>query len=446
MVVVGSTLDERAWEARLDSLDERERASALEALAAEADGIIAASPPCFQPGNMHGHSFHSFNCYGYSPARYALLARRFGMEVAGMVDFDVLDGLEEFHETGRLLNLRTVVSLETRVYVPEFADRVINSPGEPGIAYHMACGFAFRPTQPRAAAFLHDLRERSARRNRAVVARVNPFLAPATVDYESDVLPLTPGGNATERHIVLAYARKAAALFSGDGLVAFWREKLGNDVHPADLPESPRFLNLLRSRTMKIGGVGYVQPDAGAFPTLAEFNSWAMRSGALPTVAWLDGSSPGEQAMEEYMDLNERGGACALNVIPDRNFTPGVRDDRLQRLYDVVARATSRHWIVIAGTEMNSYGQLFVDRFDTDELRPLVPVFQRGARVLYAHTALQRHCGVGFIGPWADLHLPQRADRVAWFEDLGRRLNPVAERKLEGVGPADTPESILRRL
>ena len=54
------------------------------------------------------------------------------------------------------------------------------------------------------------MRGTSEQRNRAMLERVNAFLDPLALDYEQDVLPLTPKGNATERHLCLAYARKAA--------------------------------------------------------------------------------------------------------------------------------------------------------------------------------------------------------------------------------------------
>ena len=68
-------------------------------------------------------------------------ARKAGLAFAGIVDFDVLDGADEFLAAGRLIGLKTCVSLESRVFVPEFATRVINSPGEPGVSYHMGVGF-----------------------------------------------------------------------------------------------------------------------------------------------------------------------------------------------------------------------------------------------------------------------------------------------------------------
>ena len=75
------------------------------------------------------------------PARFVVEAKREGLEMGGIVDFDVLDGLEEFWEASRLLDLKGCVGIESRVFVPEFSDREINSPGEPGISYHMGTGF-----------------------------------------------------------------------------------------------------------------------------------------------------------------------------------------------------------------------------------------------------------------------------------------------------------------
>ena len=85
--------------------------------------------------NAHAHTFYSFNYKGYSPTTFALEAKRAGLEIGGIVDFDVLDGLEEFWTASRRLDLKGCIGLESRVFVPEFSERVINSPGEPGITY-----------------------------------------------------------------------------------------------------------------------------------------------------------------------------------------------------------------------------------------------------------------------------------------------------------------------
>jgi hypothetical protein len=358
--------------------------------------------------NLHSHTFFSYNAYGYSPSHFAWLARQRGLGVAGIVDFDVLDGLEEFLDACQLIGLKGVVSLESRVFVPEFATRVINSPGEPGIAYHMGVGFPRAIPHP----LLDQMRRTAEQRNRELVARVNTFTAPATLDYDRDVVPLTPKGNATERHICDAYSRKGDA--------DFWRRKLGDC--PAD---SAKLQALIRSKTMKQGGVGYVQPGKDSFPLMAEMNRFVLAAGAIPTLTWLDGTSDGEKCIEEWFAVAKASGAAALNIIPDRNYTPGVKDQKLQNLYDVVALAEKHGFPIIVGTEMNAPGNRFVDAFDTAELKPLLPVFLKGAHIVFAHTMLQRHDGNGYLSDWAQQTFSTVADKNEFFEKLGRDLSPT---------------------
>jgi hypothetical protein len=397
--------------------------------------------------NLHGHTFFSYNCYGYSPSRYAWLAFRHGFEAVGAVDFDVVDALEEFHEACRMLNLRSVVSLESRVFVPEFSTRVINSPGEPGVAYHMAAGFTGQPQEPDAAAFLQSMRASSERRNRDLLARVNAFTVPVTLDYEKDVLPLTPKGNATERHIVMAYAKKAAAIFSNRmALAEFWKQKIGATDADLDLPDGPKLLNLIRAKTMKKGGVGYVQPGKDTFPLMADMNRFALQSGAIPMAAWLDGMSDGEKSMEELLRVSMSTGVAAFNIIPDRNYTPGKPDQKLQNLYDVVKLADGLHLPIIIGTELNSAGNKFVDRFDTEEIKPLVPIFRKGWRILYGHTVLQRAAGLGYCSEWAARNFKDASGKNTFFGGVGRLTTPATESRFSGIGPDTTPDEILHRL
>ena len=196
--------DSTRLEEKLDSFDDCERREALAALWDEVQQGRTHLPSAGEKINLHCHTFFSYNAYGYSPSKFAWLARKAGLAVAGIVDFDVLDGLDEFLRAGAQLGLRTCAGLETRVYVPEFADFVINSPGEPGISYHMGVGLPTAELRPPLGHFLRRLRRTSEERNRALVARVNAFLDPVVQSYEEDVLPLTPSGTATERHICLA--------------------------------------------------------------------------------------------------------------------------------------------------------------------------------------------------------------------------------------------------
>ncbi|MHC4517170.1 MAG: PHP domain-containing protein, partial [Planctomycetota bacterium] len=290
-------------EQQLDSFNAGQRERALAELCEQATSGYIELPEPSGFVNIHCHTFFSYNAYGYSPSKFAWLARKAGLAVVGTVDFDVLDALNEFRQACRLLGLKGCSGLETRVFVPEFATRVINSPGEPGISYHMGVGFPNANVPESQTAFLQGLKEMAQQRNRDLMGRVNKYLRPAELDYERDVLTLTPAGNATERHMCLAYARKAVELFgAGDKLAEFWTEKLGVDAEPLELPEGRDLLNTIRAKTMKRGGVGYVQPDKGSFPLMADTNRFIGASGGMPVHTWLDGTSDGEQAIEELLD------------------------------------------------------------------------------------------------------------------------------------------------
>jgi len=145
----------------------------------------------------------------------------------GIVDFDVLDGVDEFLNACERIGVRGSAGVETRVYLPEFAAREINSPGEPGVYYHMGIGFTSSGAPAGAAGILAGMRDRAARRNREMMARVNAYLDPVTIDYERDVLPLTPAGNATERHMLVAYMRAAEAAYSRDSGIRGRKETEG---------------------------------------------------------------------------------------------------------------------------------------------------------------------------------------------------------------------------
>ncbi len=435
-------------EQQLDSFDARERKQALLSLLEEVKTGEVKLP---EPGrfvNLHCHTFFSYNTYGYSPTKFAWLARKAGLAVVGTTDFDVLDALDEFREACRLLGLKGCSGLETRVYVPEFSTRVINSPGEPGISYHMGVGFPSAKVPASQRAFLKGLKQTAQQRNRDLMQRVNRYLSPIELDYEADVLTLTPAGNATERHMCLAYARKARDRFgaTSDELAAFWSQKLGADAKKLGLPEGRDLLNTIRAKTMKRGGVGYVQPDSGSFPRMADTNRFILAAGGMPVHTWLDGTSDGEQAIEELLNVAMSTGAVALNVIPDRNYTPGSPDQKVKNLYRVVEVAERRHLVIVEGTEMNSPGQKFVDDFNSQELAPLLPVFLKSAYVVYAHSVLQSHCGLGYTSAWADKHFGTADRKNAFYEEVGATLKPGQEDALARLNSKATPDAILKKV
>jgi hypothetical protein len=438
-------------ETHLNDFNPAVRAQALADLMILAEQGALPLGPEAEVANLHCHSFFSFNAYGHSPTSLAWLARRRGCKLMGIVDFDVLDGVEEFLAACQTAGVRGSAGMETRVFIPEFATREINSPGEPGVYYHMGIGFTSSHVPESAASILRSMRRRAAQRNRDMAARINAYLAPVTIDYERDVLPLTPSGNATERHMLRAYVRTAES--SVPNTAEFWAAKLGLPVDQAAamLADGPKFQNLLRSKLMKRGGVGYVQPTYASFPTVEEFHQLIIACGALPCATWLDGMSAGEQAVEELLELLIGKGVVALNIIPDRNWNISaseMRRQKVQKLYEVVQMAERLALPLNVGTEMNSYGQKLVDDFDASELAPVRQAFLDGAYVIFGHTVLQQALGLGYQSDWARTHLPSRRERNAFYTQVGRqaRPGPTGLALLKQLTPAPPPAEILARL
>jgi hypothetical protein len=434
-------------EQQLSDFDPHVRAQRLAELVALVDEGRITCQPEVQAVNMHCHTFFSFNGYGYSPTRLAWIGKKRGLQAMGIVDFDVLDGVDEFLQACDVVRLRGSAGVETRVYIPEFSTREINSPGEPGIFYHMGIGFTSSQAPEGVQGILEGMRRRASDRNRGLIERVNAYLAPVTVDYERDVLPLTPSGNATERHITAAYA--AVAERAVPDVARFWADKLQVDRdRAAALVESlPDLKNAIRSKLMKRGGVGYVQPDHRSFPSVKEVNDLVLACGALPCATWLDGTSAGEEAEEELLALLIEKGVVALNIVPDRNWNiadPQDKRIRVQNLYDIVDLAQALDLPVNVGTEMNKHGLKVVDDFDAPDLVPLRQAFLDGAMFIYGHTVAQRALGIGYQSKWARSELPTRRERNAFYTALGRRVPPglAGLQELKQIG-VRTPIEIL---
>ncbi|MFA5042936.1 MAG: hypothetical protein WC381_03460 [Kiritimatiellia bacterium] len=428
---------------QLDSFDREERRQALMSLAACCG---ASLPAPTERVNMHMHSFFSYNTKGYSPSHIAWEARRQGLFAAGLCDFDVLDGLEEFLAAGAILGLRATVNLETRAFFSDYAQVDINSPGEPGVAYIMGAGFAHSPKPgSRAAATLLYYRRQAGERNRALVARINARLPEIALDYDAEVLPLSPGACPTERHIVGAYREKAAAVFKTPvDLFAFWSRLM--KARPSDVEtwskNMPVMEDKIRAVLAKSGGIGYERPTAKTFPPADDFVAWVRECHALPMATWLDGMSQGEADALKMLECLRARGVCALNIIPDRNHRiadPAVRDVKLRKLAEVMAAAEKLQFPVNIGTEMNKDGQPFVDDTGGEALRPYHAIFLRGACIMVGQTLLARYADFSYVGAAAQAEFGDNAgQKNDFFEAVGRLppLTTVLAEKLSALGPA----------
>ena len=439
---------------RLLDLDPAVREQALNELLADAERGALVFPSERPVVNMHCHSFYSYNGYGHSPASLAWLAKSQGWHALGVVDFDVLDALDETYRVCDRLNVRVSSGLETRVYVAELADREINSPGEPGIFYLVGMGFPAQEPPEVAAPVLQAMRDGAEVRNREMADRINAYLDPVAIDYDADVIPLTPSGNATERHMLVAYDAAARRVWTDRAaLVAFWAEVLGVDqaTMAGSLGEVPGVNDLIRSKLMKQGGVGYVAPGPATFPPLGTVAEAILACGALPLAAWLDGSSAGEAALDELLELNVAHGVAGVVVIPERNWNFGdveVRRAKVRELDRLMATARAMHLPIVAGTEMNKAGQPVLDDFDAAPLAPYRRELVGGADWCCGHTLLARTCGLGYQSEWATQSLPERKARNVFYQEVGARVVPsqIGNQRLAKIDTAWEPGRVLEEI
>jgi hypothetical protein len=405
----------------LSDFNEPVRRAALQQLAA-----TARFP---EPGslfNMHCHSFFSYNADGWSPSRVAYECRNRGLSAAALCDFDVLDGLSEFHEAGRWLALRTAVHLETRAYVREQASVDISSPGEPGVAYIMGCGFTGIPAQGTAQAkTLAQLRQGAQERNLALIARVNATLPEIAIEYARDVLPLTPKGVATERHIIRAYCTQARRAFPElSARAAFWAPLLKCDVSAYSAIEAqvPKMEDLARNALAKRGGIGYIQPNDTTFPLADDFTRWVRACNAIPTIAWLDGTSGGEADCNHLLELMTDKGCAALNIIPDRNWNVKNQQEashKQEKLDEVVRGCVKLNLPINIGTEMNKAGLPFVDDSTGTVLSRYASEFTQGMRIMVGQTLLGTYANAPYLGERAQAEFSDMKTRNAFYASVG---------------------------
>jgi len=445
-----------ALEKQLDARDMAQRLRALRELKRLADrGAVAVEAP--RPWvNMHCHSFYSYNAHGYSPSHVAWEMYRRGVSVAAVIDFDVLDAVEEVLAASDALLYRFCAGVESRVYVEEFRNVVINSPDEPGIAYYCGQGFVGRPAPGSdGERVLATMVQRAAERNRAMVARINAYLGDVQVDYDKEVISLSAAGNATERHILEAYERKALEVFPDRARRAlFWaaRLKVGHEEMERLIGDSIRLRNMMRTKLMKYGGPGYAPPEPALFPRLEEMVAMIRSCGAMPMYAWLDGTNPGEEDTELVVDFAVQAGAVGINLIPDRNFNirDGAEKERkVRKLEELMRHVTARGLVLNVGTEMNSPAQPLVDHFDAPELRPHVSAFLEGAQIVWGHSLLLRHGGFGYLSPQAQAAFGSDVGKKnAFFRDVGSRPVPHGAQlaRLRAASKAGDVRGVLNAL
>jgi len=404
--------------------------------------------PTFHPEgsnvNLHIHSFNSYNFENWSPTRIAFESKLRGLYAAGIIDFDVIDGRDEFLEAAELLGLRASVGIETRAFLTEYSNLEIDSPGEPGVSYIAGSGFVTPFCEGSSqAVILSEYRNKALERNLALIGRINGQISEIAIDYFIDVIPLTPSHNATERHIIQAYIQKSIQCYPDrQKLHQLWSGILGKSIAEVEnvFQNIPLLEDMVRTRLAKKGGVGYEQPTIDTFPKVEDFFAWTRSCGAIPLESWLDGTSKGEEDGRALLELSREKGALGLNIIPDRNWNirdPEIRALKYNKLKEIVHIAGSMDFPIQVGTEMNKTGLPFVDDLEGENLKPFKDAFLNGAKILIGHATLQRFAGFSYSSADADdffsHNLKQKNEFFASVGELSP-VNKVIANKLRNAG------------
>jgi len=338
--------------------------------------------------NLHIHTFHSFNYKNWSSSRIVFEGWKTGLQCIGTVDFDTLAGLEETLFAGNLLNMKVTGGFESRVFIEEYKDYVMNSPEEPGIYYLCGKGFKQTPSEnSQEGQFFKRMKEVAQMRNKKVIEKLNEFLKEINLDYEKDVLPLTPSGNPTERHIILAYQAKSEGVLK-ERVDNFWAEILELDKSQVQTlrTETPQdFQGKLRTKLIKYGGPGYIPPEKKDFPKFDEVIEMTGNAGGIPVGTWLNGINEGEKKPEKLIEFLKSKGLKAVTIIPERNWNIKDTEEKrikVKNLDEFMETCRKMNMPVICGTEMNKFGQPFVDDFTQPELSRYLPYFLKSAEYL----------------------------------------------------------------
>jgi len=257
----------RLLEAQLNDFLPAKRLQALEGLLASGEAAGASR----EAVNLHCHTFFSFNAYGYSPTGLAWLARQRGFKALGIVDFDVLDGVAEFLNACELLGVRGSTGMETRVFIPEFASRDINSPASRVCIITWAS--VFLPADRRLLPHLSWLTCAGAPKNGTApcwpVSMHSSLRLRWTMTgtYSRSHLPAMPPSGICW-WLTKRWSPGASRIRSTSG------GKAGNAVRAGGRPDRRRgqIPEYAAGEVDERGGVGYAQPGPDTFPSLDEVN------------------------------------------------------------------------------------------------------------------------------------------------------------------------------
>ncbi|MHB9132974.1 MAG: PHP domain-containing protein [Armatimonadota bacterium] len=438
-------------EAQLNAPTRDERLAAVRTLASGlASGAI---PPVTATVEVNNHVHTGYSFSPHSPSSAAWHAMRAGLQAVGIMDHDSVAGVEEMLTAGALLGIATTAGFEVRVNFAEtpFADCVINGPGLAGIAYIAVHGIPGHQVAA-CADFLRPLQQARNARNAAMVERLNDILRAQglpLVDFQRDVYAASnaaEGGSITERHLLAALSQKCIEAFGkGERLVTFVEETLGLPLSARQRgylldADNPHYLyDLLGVLKANYADAFFIHPGPQECINVREVLAFAEKIGAISAYAYLGDvteSPTGDKKAEQFedaflddlMDWLANLGFRAITYMPPRNTR-----EQLDRIRAICERYG---FMQISGVDINSSRQVFNC---PEILDPRFAHLNTATWALIGHEKLSTVApGCGMFGARACELYPALADRLAFFAEVGRGLDPHV--------PTTLPSSLTERL
>jgi len=399
--------------------------------------------------NLYLSSCHSDNNADMSPSAVLLAARLYGLSCVQVIDPFTLDGIDETNEAARLLNITAAGGFEVQCFFPEFTNKTINVPGNPGLTNLMSCGMTMTPEDTSPFTYLLE-----GYRDRVylMVELLNRFLKPVNVDI-NELQSAAPEQSVSLNRILLSFISSAAHTFpQEDRRKQFWADTLGLEGRQKAFASEPTFL--LRHMTQRLVGMqqaAFVPNNQAPLATINEAIEGVREMGGIPTYKWHDGLSDSETEPEILVSHFVAKGIRAVYFTPHTVLQGHSKDEKvykLEKVKDLLSVCRELKIPVLTGSELFLPEHPLADDWTDPYLKPLWDTCRDGALLLAGHILLEQHLNHGYLSEWAGSAFKNRKYRNRFFITVGSQLSPRKARQvlppLKDASPQEIIDTIKR--
>lgn len=357
--------------------------------------------------NAHLHTPYSFSAFTDIPQIFSMAVREH-IAVAGINDFFVADGYEEFCTEALKAGVFPLFNIEFISLLKEEQQQQIriNDPNNPGRCYFSGKGLdhPFSLDEKLRQKLNRVVRE-SQEQVRLMISRANSWFEKSGVEIRleySAIRKQFARELVRERHVAKAVRVAVFEQCTGvDSRKALLTRVFGGKDPRAPLTDLPQIDNEIRGNLLKAGGQAFVEEDDNAFMLLPEVIEIILSAGGIPCYPVLLDDKNGrftefESNHEQlYQELSTKGIRC-IELIPGRNAA--------SHFESFIRYFNSKGFIILLGTEHNSPDMIPL----TCDTRGNVPLSEEARRISWegacavaAHQYLRARGGrgAGFPGP-----------------------------------------------